>query len=110
MSELVRLAFVALGPGVNRREVELVADALRERGDAGTLAVFGLDKSGPRQPPVFDHEAFDVVAETRRTRVRARSSRWICIRRWCGRAGARSRRRTRRNGCPAPNAQERMAP
>ena len=40
MTDLVRLAFRALGDGPTWRELELVADAIRESGDEQALALF----------------------------------------------------------------------
>lgn len=58
MSGLVALALTALGPAAGKREIQLVAQALRSSGDAEALAVFGLPADGETDPdPVFDHEA-----------------------------------------------------
>jgi hypothetical protein len=40
VTDLVRLAFRALGDGPTWRELELVADAIRESGDEPALALF----------------------------------------------------------------------
>jgi hypothetical protein len=40
VSDLVLMAFRALGDGPTWRELELVADAIRESGDAQALALF----------------------------------------------------------------------
>ena len=64
MSALVALALTALGPGAGKREIQLVAQALRDSGDAEALAVFGLPAGGETDPdPVFDREACDRVRE-----------------------------------------------
>ncbi len=58
MSDLVFAAFQALGRGPTRREVELVAKALRESGDEEALAPFQ-----PLGGEYFDHEACSAVTE-----------------------------------------------
>ena len=58
MSGLVFNAFRALGPGATRREVALVAEALRESGEEEVLALFRLPGCD-----YFDHEAYAAVAE-----------------------------------------------
>ena len=64
MSELLALALTALGPAAGKREVRLIAQALRDSGDAETLAVFGLPVDPEVDPnPVFDHEACARVQE-----------------------------------------------
>jgi hypothetical protein len=58
VSGLLFSAFKALGPGASRREIAMVADALRESGDEEVLALF--------RPPggeYFDHEACAAVTE-----------------------------------------------
>ena len=62
MSDLVFAALAALGPAANRREVALVAMALRESGDTEALAVFGLDQE-PDSESRFDQEACAAVTE-----------------------------------------------
>jgi hypothetical protein len=59
VSELVFAAFKALGMGANKREVALVAKALRATGDADVFALFG--QPDPDAP--FDREACAAVAE-----------------------------------------------
>ena len=62
MSDLVFTAFQALGPAATRREVALVAKALRERGDEEVLGLFGAGTE-PEPDAAFDHEACAAVAE-----------------------------------------------
>ena len=64
MSQLVFRAFQAIGPPgpEYRREVALVAKAIRESGDEEALALFGVGAE-PDPDPVFDREAFARVTE-----------------------------------------------
>ena len=62
MSDLVFTAFQALGPAATRREVALVAKALRERGDEEVLGLFGAGTE-PEPDAAFDHDACAAVAE-----------------------------------------------
>jgi hypothetical protein len=64
VSALVALALTALGPAASKREIQLVAQALRDSGDAEALALFGLPVDGEPDPnPVFDREACARVKE-----------------------------------------------
>ncbi len=47
MSELLLAAFKALGPGPSRRELGLVADAVRDSGDREALALWDGPDYGP---------------------------------------------------------------
>ena len=49
MSELLEGAFRALGPGPTRRELELVADVLRESGDREALDMLAGDPEAVAQ-------------------------------------------------------------
>ncbi len=64
MSQLVFRAFQAIGPPgpQYRREVALVAKAIRESGDDEALALFGVGAE-PDPDPAFDHEARRRVTE-----------------------------------------------
>lgn len=62
MSELLLAAFKALGPAPSRRELALVAKAIRESGDEEALALFGAGRE-PEPDPAFDHDACDRVTE-----------------------------------------------
>ena len=64
MSELVAAAFEAIGPpGPGyRREVALVAKAIRQSGDDEALALFGVGAE-PDPDPVFDRDAYERVVE-----------------------------------------------
>lgn len=64
MSELVVAAFQAIGPpGPGyRREVALVAKAIRQSGDAEGLALFGVGAE-PDPDPRFDRDALGRVKE-----------------------------------------------
>ena len=62
MSELVHAAFRALGMGATKREVALVAKALRESGDEEALALFGVGME-PQPDAPFDREAHAAVRE-----------------------------------------------
>ena len=64
MSELVAAALQAIGPpGPGyRREVALVAKAIRQSGDEEALALFGLGRE-PEPVPVFDHDAYERVVD-----------------------------------------------
>jgi hypothetical protein len=61
VSALALRALSALAAGPERREVRLVAAAIRECGDAETLSLFGLPQEGPG--PVFDRVALARVEE-----------------------------------------------
>jgi hypothetical protein len=56
------LVFAALGPHPTRRELVLVAQAIRDSGDEEAHALFGAS-SVPDPDPVFDHEACTRVQE-----------------------------------------------
>lgn len=56
MSDLVFAAFRALGMAATKREIALVAKALRESGDKEALAL-------PEPDPAFDREAYASVTE-----------------------------------------------
>jgi hypothetical protein len=58
VTELLHAAFHALGPAATRREVALVAQALRESGDDATLAMFR-----PLDGAYFDRESCAAVTE-----------------------------------------------
>ena len=60
MNDLVFTAFQALGPAATRREVALVAQALRERGDEEVLRLFGAGTE-PEPDAAFDREACAAV-------------------------------------------------
>jgi hypothetical protein len=60
MSELVFSAFQALGMGPSKREIALVAKAIRESDDEEALALFRV---GSEPEPVFDHVACAAVTE-----------------------------------------------
>ena len=62
MSRMVFAAFQALGPAATKREVELVAEAIRASGDREALELFGAG-SEPDPDPPFDHEACEAVTE-----------------------------------------------
>ena len=64
MSALVEAAFQAIGePGPGyRREVGLVAKAIRQSGDAEALALFGVGAE-PDPDPAFDRDALARVTE-----------------------------------------------
>lgn len=60
MNDLVFTAFQALGPAATRREVALVAKALRETGDEEVLGLFGAG-TDPEPDAAFDREACAAV-------------------------------------------------
>jgi len=64
VSQLVFRAFQAIGPPgpQYRREVALVAKAIRESGDEEALALFGVGAE-PAPDPAFDREACARVTE-----------------------------------------------
>ena len=62
MSQMVFAAFRALGPAATKREIELVAKAIRASGDRQALELFGTGLEPDRDPP-FDREACRAVTE-----------------------------------------------
>lgn len=60
MSDLVFAAFQALGMGPSKREIALVAKAIRESEDEEVLALF---RAGSEPEPVFDRVACAAVTE-----------------------------------------------
>jgi hypothetical protein len=60
VSDLVFAAFQALGMGPSKREIALVAKAIRESEDEEALALF---RAGSQPDPVFDRVACAAVTE-----------------------------------------------
>jgi hypothetical protein len=83
VSELVVQAFRAIGPPGPRyrREVALVAKALRDSGDQEALALFGAGPD-PEPDPAFNHEALAAVQEVAERAGSDAWWRWTCTSRW----------------------------